>query len=149
MRNDIALCWDCDGVSVKSHFRLREFESSNGLVVVDPSKVRSLELTRRDLSVLYHDDVQIVITSGTRTQADNERLAARLGWVEDGGLVARDSRHLPEYGGIAVDCYARYHDGAVFVVVPQKTLGSTCRLHFAYVRDDYADGHVHADNRKA
>jgi len=147
MRNDIAFCWDCDGVPVKSHFRLREFEGADGLVVVDSGLVRSLELVRRDLCERFGSDVQILITSGTRSHAENEKLAQRLGWVEDGGQVARDSKHLPEHGGIAIDCYARYLEGDVWVIVPQTTLGSACRVHFTFVKDDYPDGHVHADNR--
>jgi hypothetical protein len=148
MKNDFALYWDFEGEELRSHFKLREFESSSGLVVVDPGLIRSLEMVRRDLERFFQEAIQIVITSGTRTEADNERLAERLGWCEDGGLVARDSRHLPKYGGIAVDCYARYSDGGPWTIVPQTILESACRVHFAYVKADYRDGHVHADNRK-
>ena len=147
MRNDFLLNWEYEGVVLESHFRLREFEDEDGLVVIDPGLVQSLELLRRDLSRFYSKDVQIVITSGTRTEADNEKLAERLGWCENGGQVARDSKHLPKYGGIAVDMYARYREGAIWAVVPQTTLGSACLVHFAYVKADYPDGHVHADNR--
>jgi hypothetical protein len=149
MRNDVQLTWEYDGATIESHFKLREFESEIGLVVVDSELVRRLELVRRDLCEVYRQDVQIVITSGTRTEAENEKLAKRLGWCEDGGAVARDSRHLPKYGGIAVDGYARLRQGATWQIVPQKTLGSACRVHFAYVKDDYDDGHVHADCRTA
>ena len=147
MRNDFVLSWHDGGKDHESHFRLCEFESCDGTVVVDTNLVRSLELTRRDLCVFLGTDVQIVIKSGTRTEAENERLAERLGWVENGGAVAHDSRHLPKYGGLAVDCHARYREGASWEVVAQTTLGSACRVHFAFVKDDYPDGHVHADNR--
>jgi hypothetical protein len=147
MRNDIVLCWEYDGSILESHFKLREFESRSGLVVVDSKLVRLLELVRRDLCVIYRQDVQIIITSGTRTEAENEELGERLGWCEDGGSVARDSRHLPKYGGIAVDCYARIRSGVGWEIVPQSTLGSACRVYYAHVKDDYADGHVHADCR--
>jgi len=148
MRNDVQLCWEFEGAVLASHFKLREFESKSGLVVLDSSVVRCLELVRRDLSRFYHLDVQIMITSGTRTQEDNDALGARLGWVEDGGAVAHDSMHLPQHGGIAVDVYARYGSTDGYTVVPQDNLASACRLYFTFVKGDYGDGHVHADNRE-
>jgi len=147
MRNQIALTWENKGKVSVSHFELREFEGEDGLVVVDPGLIRSLELTRRNLCEIFERDVEIVIKSGTRSEAENERLAEKLGWVEDGGAVAHDSRHLPRFGGIAVDCYARYPEGSERVVVPQASLESACKLYFVYVKADYPDGHVHADNR--
>jgi hypothetical protein len=149
MRNDILLTWKYEGAVLDSHFRLCEFEGEDGLVVVDSGLVRSLEHVRRELCAFYRHEVQIVIKSGTRTEAENERLAEKHGWVENGGKVARDSRHLPRYGGIAVDVRAQYRKGGVLVHIEQATLGSACRAHFAFVKDDYPDGHVHADNRTA
>lgn len=149
MRNQVRLCVAIAGVIQPSHFTMREFESQDGLVCIEPRLIESLERVRADLCALYDEDVQIVITSGTRTEADNEKLAERLGWCEDGGAVSRNSRHLPKFGGIAVDCYARYPSGDTWTVVPQNTLGSACKLYFTFVKDDYADGHVHADCRKA
>lgn len=149
MRNDVVLCWLDDGLLRPSHFKLSEFESENGLVVVDPSLVQSLELTRIELERTLDKDIKVDVTSGTRTEEDNKRMAERLGWAENGGLVARNSRHLPKFGGIAADIYARYwHDGA-WLAVPQAVLAKACRNHFAYVKADYVDGHVHADNRAA
>jgi len=147
MRNDVRLCWDAHGSSEPSHFCLWEFESNDGTVVVDARLVRALELVRRELGRHFAEEVQIVITSGTRSPADNERLAKTLGWVEDGGLVARDSRHLPKYGGIAADLYARYKGACGWIVVDQEDVAAACRRVFRYVKADYQDGHVHADNR--
>jgi hypothetical protein len=143
-RNDIPLLCVLDGQPM-SNFRLREFQSPGGLVMVHRSLVASLERVRRDLAKLAGGEVRVVVTSGLRTPEDQERLAARLGWTDRGGLVARDSRHLPRHGGIAADIVAVV--AATGARVPQKTLGQICRRHFDYVKDDYADGHVHADNR--
>jgi hypothetical protein len=58
--------------------------------------------------------------------------------------VSRVSRHLPKYGGIAVDFYAVYANGKR---VAQKTVAKIARKYFDYVNDKYSDGHVHGDNR--
>ena len=80
-----------------------------------------------------------------RTRDDLERLAARLGWADEGGAVARQSKHLAKFGGVAVDVVARV--ASTRGLVPQAALGDVCRRYFDWVKDDYADGHVHADNR--
>jgi len=147
MRNDIVLCYQTEDGLRPSHFRLSEFANSDGMAMVDSSVVQSLEITRISLGKQYGTEVQILISDGFRTVEDNKRLAARLGWVHDGGLVAFDSRHLAKYGGIAVDISARYRDGDEWVAVVQADLAATCRHHFSYVKADYSDGHVHADNR--
>jgi len=116
--------------------------------MVDDSVIRSLELVRESLGRQYECEVEVLVTSGVRTQEDNERIAEVLGWTDEGGLVARDSKHLEEYGGIAVDIVARYRKGDEWVRVPQCDVASACRDRFAYVKADYADGHVHSDNRK-
>ena len=59
--------------------------------------------------------------------------------------MARRSKHLAEFGGIAVDVIAVV--ARTRERVPQKKLGEVCRCYFDWVKDDYADGHVHADNR--
>ena len=128
-----------------SHFRLCEFENGDGLAMVHRSVLESLERVRRDLCAEAGEEVWIIVTDAVRTQADLERLAARLGWTDEGGLVARDSRHLAKYGGIAVDVIAVV--ARTRERVPQKKLGELCRRYFDWVKDDYADGHVHADNR--
>jgi hypothetical protein len=148
MRNDVVLQWTEGGVLRDGHFKLREFETSDGLVMIDSTVVYSLEFVRRDLNHLYRSDVQIIITSGLRTEEDNAALAARLGWTDDGGQVSRDSRHLPKHGGIAVDLFARRRYGQGWRIIEQSVVGETCRPYFNFVKDDYEDGHVHADNRK-
>lgn len=143
-RNNLRLLVTIDGEDL-AHFRLREFENADGLAMVHVSVVESLERVRRDLCALAGEEVWVIVTDAVRTQADLDRLAARLGWTDRGGLVSRDSKHLAKYGGIAVDLIA--------VVardrrrIPQDTIGLVCRRHFDWVKADYKDGHVHADNR--
>lgn len=59
--------------------------------------------------------------------------------------ASRDSMHLAKYGGIAVDLVAVVASSRHRV--PQSTLGDVCRRYFDFVKDDYRDGHVHADLR--
>lgn len=141
--NAIRLWTPVDGRWV-SHFSLREFANAQGLCIVHPCLLESLERARADLARRYGVEVFLVITDATRTEEDNRRLAERLGWSDQGGLVARNSRHLARWGGIAVDLKARLRGGAP---VPPNTLAEVCRKHFDYVRAGYPDGHVHADNR--
>jgi hypothetical protein len=143
-RNDVTLLATLDGGPV-ANFRLREFANPDGLAMVHPDLLTALEGVRRDLNAMAGETVWVIVKDGVRTQADLDRLAARLGWTDEGGAVSRDSMHLAKYGGIAVDVIAvvarsRHR-------VPQPTLGEVCRRHFDYVKDDYADGHVHADLR--
>ena len=144
-RNDVRLLTSLDGEDV-SHFRLREFENRDGLAMVHSATLVSLEEVRRDLNAMAGEEVWVIVTDAIRTDADLERIAARLGWVDQGGAVSRDSKHLAKYGGIAVDLVAVSADSRTRV--PQAALGKVCRRHFAWVKDDYADGHVHADNRQ-
>lgn len=143
-RNNIPLLVTIDGRPA-SHFKLREFENAQGLAMVHVSVVLSLEHVRRDLCQLYGETVVVIITDAVRTQADLLRLAARYGWEDEGGTVSRHSRHLAQFGGIAVDLVAKV--ARTGERVPQRTLGTICRRHFDWVKDDYPDGHVHADNR--
>jgi len=147
MRNNLRLGYKDGDTWRISHFRLLEFETADGFALVDCSVVRSLERTREALGKQYGCEVRILITCGVRTVADNERLAAELGWLEDGGLVARDSRHLSKYGGLAVDIVAEYDLDGETTRVPQANVAVACRDHFSYVKANYTDGHVHADNR--
>ena len=128
-----------------AHFKLREFENDAGLVMVHRSLLESLERVRRDLVQETGEEVWLIITNALRTQADLEQLAARLGWTDEGGAVSRNSKHLAKFGGIAVDLVAVV--ARTRARVPQRVLGATCRKHFDWVKDDYRDGHVHADNR--
>jgi len=143
-RNNVLLMTELDGEQV-SHFRLREFENAEGLAMVHASVLLSLERTRRDLCVAEGEEVCIVITDAVRTAADMAHLGRRLGWTDEGGLVSRHSKHQGKYGGIAVDLIAvRAVSGTR---LRQDVVGGVCRRHFDFVKDDYTDGHVHADNR--
>lgn len=143
-RNDVRLAVLVDGESM-AHFRLCEFENRDGLAMVHRSVLESLERVRRDLCAAAGEEVWIIVTDAVRSPADLERLAARLGWTDEGGAVARRSKHLAEFGGIAVDVVAVV--ARTRARVPQKKLGTVCRRYFDWVKDDYGDGHVHADNR--
>ena len=143
-RNDVRLVVTIDGEDQR-HFKLHEFENCDGLTMVHASTLESLERVRRDLCFMTGERVWVIVTDGVRTQEDLRRLAGRLGWTDQGGAVSRHSKHLAEYGGIAVDLVAvvaRTLEG-----IPQRTLGNVCRSHFDWVKDDYGDGHVHADSR--
>ncbi len=143
-RNDVPLLVRLDGETV-SHFRLREFENADGLAMVHPKALEALEQVRRDLCDEAGEEVWVIITNAIRTQDDLQSLAERLGWIDEGGTVSRDSKHLVKYGGIAVDVIAvvaRTHDR-----VTQAHLGQLCSRYFDWVKDDYSDGHVHADVR--
>ena len=84
---------------ISKHFNLREFQNSSGEVKLNPLLVTNLEELRSDLG-----GVSIIITSGYRSPEDNNALADRLGWIEDGGLVSRDSQHI--WGNAAdIVCY--------------------------------------------
>jgi hypothetical protein len=143
-RNDVRLLATLDGEDV-AHFRLREFANADGLAMVHPELLIALERVRRDLNAMAGENVWVIVKDGVRTQADLERLAARLGWTDEGGAVSRDSKHLAKYGGIAVDLVAIIAKSRH--PVPQATVGEVCRRYFDFVKDDYANGHVHADLR--
>lgn len=143
-RNDVRLLTTVDGEDL-AHFRLREFANAGGLAMVHPELLVALERVRRDLNAMAGETVWVIITDAVRTDADLAKLAARLGWTDEGGAVSRDSMHLAKYGGIAVDLVAIV--AASRHRVPQATLREVCRRHFDYVKDDYRDGHVHADLR--
>lgn len=145
-RNDVRLLVEVDGEPL-SHFRLREFENADGLAMVHSSVLESLERVRRDLCQWAGEEVWVIILDAVRTRADLDGLAARLGWADEGGAVSRNSKHLAEHGGIAVDLVASM--ASTRRRIPQRTVGGICRRHFDWVKDDYKDGHVHADNRAA
>ena len=143
-RNDVRLLTAVDGEDI-AHFRLREFANADGLAMVHPELLAALERVRRDLIAMAGETVWVIVKDAVRTDADLAKLAARLGWADEGGAVSRDSMHLAKYGGIAVDLVAIV--AASRHRVPQTTLGEVCRRNFDYVKDDYRDGHVHADLR--
>ena len=113
-----------DGAQV-SHFKLREFENAEGLAMVHATALTSLEQVRRDPCALYGETVHRIVTSAVRTPSGLERRALRHGRTHECGRVARTR-----------------------AAVPQHTLGMVCRRYFDWVKDDYSDGHVHADNRE-
>lgn len=143
--NDIVLALR-DGTS--SHFRLKEFQNADGLVMVHPRLLECLEALRERLCLIFAEEIWIIVTGGIRTEADNARLAATLGWADQGGLVGRDSKHLVKYGGIAADIKAfkavKDRDG-IRERISQRIVGYEARRIFPYVKDDYRDGHVHVD----
>lgn len=144
--NDIVLMLE-DGTP--SHFKLREFANEEGVAIVNPLLLFRLELLRNKLAQIFGEEIWIIITDATRTQRDNERLAEKYGWYDEGGAVARDSKHLTKYGGIAVDIKAFKAQKDKLAGfrgrVSQAMLGRAARDIFPYVKDDYADGHVHVD----
>lgn len=142
--NDIWLSTD-QLPTTPSHFRLAEFATPQGLSMLHCSVLVSLEKVRLDLAAAINYPVSIIITSAVRTQQHNTLLATRLGWTDQGGIVSRNSLHLPKYGGIAVDIIATLYQS--HTRVPQHQLGRECRRHFHFVKDNYPDGHVHCDNR--
>jgi len=131
-----------------SHFKLREFQNADGLAMVHSRLLDGLEELRGWLCKLFDEEVWVIITDGIRTQSDLERLAAKYGWIDEGGAVARDSKHLTKYGGIAADikCFkAQPNQNGVRERIAQAIVGHEARKCFAFVKDDYADGHVHVD----
>jgi len=144
-RNDVQLAVKIDGNWVITHFNLKEFESKNGWVMIHKSVIVSLSKLREELAKIFKEEIEIIITDTTRTQEDLNYLAARLGWTDEGGLVSKNSRHLDRYGGIAVDFYARHKQNKERI--PSSQIEPICRKYFDFVKADYADGHIHADNR--
>jgi len=142
-RNDIRLWTNLDGKLV-SHFRLVEFENRDGLCMIDPRLLLGLEQLRQDLCEKYFKEISIKITCALRTHKDNENLAAKLGWTDEGGSVSRTSKHLPEYGGIAADIYA-YDEQRQNL--PSITVGAIAVKYFSFVKASYSDGHIHVDQR--
>jgi hypothetical protein len=49
------------------------------------------------------------------------------------------------YGGIAVDFYARFKQSKKYI--PASKIATLCKKYFDFVKADYPDGHIHADNR--
>lgn len=144
--NDISLYTELNGELV-SHFKLNEFANSQGFARIHPKTLRSLELTRHDLETHFAQQVYITITDATRTPQEQIALGLKLGWDDEGGLVSRDSRHQAKYGGIAVDFKAYYRNA--HTIINQKDVGIIASKHFDYIKANYPDGHIHADNRES
>ncbi len=135
------------GDRLVSNFALWEFENQDGWVMIQPLTIKTLELTRAELNVRSTSgEVQIIITGSTRTQEQNERLAYRLGWTTNGGLVSPTSRHLARYGGDAVDFFARYAHNKK--LVPLEEVANVARHYFDSVFIYMTSRHIHGDNRQ-
>jgi hypothetical protein len=152
--NPVKLFTYLDGEWV-SHFSAHEFESGSGALCINFSVVRALEILRRNLSADENEEIQIIVSDGTRTQEDNERLAEKLGWTDDHppGLVSRDTQHLIKNGACAVDFYAqrastrfREYSGEKRRLPVQQVAFAAWQA-FDFVKQ-YPDGHVHGDQRK-
>ena len=129
----------------ESHFKLSEFANEDGLAMLYPDVLTAAELLRADLAIIARAPVAIRITDSIRSRSDNYRLARKLGWIDQGGAVSPDSRHLTEYGGIAIDFVAYLTKTGE--PIPQSIVGPIASRHFDYVKADYPDGHTHADQR--
>jgi len=145
-RNNLRIAVELNGQWVITHFKLKEFENENGWVMIHRSVIVSLTKVREELAKQHGDEVEIIITDSTRTPQELEELGNKLGWIDEGGIVARDSKHLEKFGGIAVDFYARFKQSKKRI--PSYQIEGICRKYFDYVKADYTDGHVHADNRR-
>ena len=151
-RNRIPLMVYLNGEFGRSNFSLHEFESRDGTVVVHSLLLQGLQLIRNELGRLYDANVPIIVNSGTRSEADNIELAGRLGWIDEGGVVSKDSKHLPKWGGIAADIRSGRMtttrmlglDLSEAFVVPVAKIGEVARTIFPYVNDSYRN-HVHVD----
>lgn len=135
-------------IQVSKHFKLFEFEDPEDghVVVLHPLLLNQLEQYHEAISQTLGHNIAIVVTSGTRTQRSNKRLANRFGWTDYGGLVSRNSRHLPKFGGIAVDFYAL--DKETKQIVNTTFAAGLADEFFDVVLDHYPT-HIHVDLRTA
>tara|TARA_R100001244_G_scaffold118503_1_gene88220 strand:+ start:219 stop:620 length:402 start_codon:yes stop_codon:yes gene_type:complete len=122
---------------------LQEFANKNGVAAIAQVTVDSLQRTRDMLGATRQDEARIIITGGCRTQTDNERLAKKFGWTEDGGKVSRNSQHLISMGANGVDFFAIDTMGEK---IPTSYVAAVARRYFSFVKT-YKDGHIHADCR--
>jgi len=151
-RNRVKFVTIIDGEPV-SNFSAHEFENRAGIVCVSRPLITGLELTRRDLNLpklgylfAASDEILIHVAryGGVRTDDDNIALADNLGWVDEGGRVSRDSRHLLKYGGVAADVYATHKWSEL--PVAHVVLFQIAGRYFDFVK--IYDDHVHVDQRE-
>lgn len=142
-RNDIVLM--VPGTNRPSNFRLYEFENPEGIVVVHPALLTGLQVLRDLMCKELNRPCAIMITSGTRTEADLQRLASTLGWIDQGGKVARDSKHLVKHGGVAADIKVLDVRGASYISTREVEKYAKGLFDFILRYDT----HVHVDQRYA
>ena len=110
-------------VWVSSYFTLKEFQSPDTkTVMIDPKVLRCLDNLQRA------SDTRIIITSGYRTPAHNEKV---------GG--AKRSFHMK---GMAIDCYQQEHFGKENMLALAKR-----GLEAEFTTAIIYKGHVHFDVR--
>ena len=129
---------------LSAHFKLHEFSNDEGVAMVSQELVNAIESYRFALNEIYDGGVKIRITDGTRTIADNEALADRLGWIDDGGKVSRNSQHLTSNGSSALDIVPYHSDRDGSPAVRAELAEDEAKRHFAFVKS-YLDGHLHVD----
>jgi len=134
-------------IRLSKHFWLSEFEDDCGWVMIHPSIIDSLETLWSLCAKEIGEDVEVIITGATLTAAAHYALGTRLGWTDGDppGPVSRTSYHREEHGGVAVDFYVR--NKRTKERLPQRLVGFKAIGCFNFVKDDYADGHIHGDNR--
>jgi len=135
-----------NNIQVSPHFRLYEFEDRafDHVVVLHPLLLERLELLHSALAEKLEHQVAICITRGSVTVRSNNQLGKILGWIGEGGIVSRNSRHLTKFGGIAADLYTI--DQETGLMVPTGTVADEARPLFDVVLDHYPT-HIHVDLR--
>ena len=136
-----------------SHFCVEEFQSGSGVTCVNLRVVAALERLRTNLSTDESEEIQVIVTDGTRSDEDNERLATKYGWMDEGGKVSRNSQHLVRNGACGVDFFAQrkrrgyYGYSGKRRAIPVEQVRHAADQVFDFVKT-YKDGHVHGDQRK-
>ena len=129
----------------RSHFKGSEVQSDYDHVVhIRQSTLIALIDTRADLNALpivdEGDEVCIAVTDGLRLPVDTQIIANKYGWLDEGGLVARESQHER---GCAVDIRAYFKQSGLSVPIP--ILLRTMKRHFDYVKG--YNSYAHGDTR--
>jgi hypothetical protein len=129
------------GTTMFSHFTLDEFQNSEGWAMVSRELLQALEAIRQTIWDTLKTEHAIQITRATVTEEENRALAARLGWTDEGGKVARDSHHLAKYGGAAADIVA--YNLKTKAILPANILAKISSLYVPTVIPYPDDNHVH------
>lgn len=135
-------------IQVSPHFRLYEFEDRafDHVVVLHRLLLERLELLHCALAEELGHEVAICITRGSVTVCSNNRLGKILGWIGEGGIVSRNSRHLTKFGGIAADFYTI--DQETGLMVRTGAVAVLARPLFDVVLEHYPT-HIHVDLRES